>query len=269
LTFRYPQKSLHFFDYADSGATSEYYQYGAFVFPKFLSTFHVQVDDVRDSWVDSSWEQTPLGWWEEYFGTETYHNLVFEFAQRNTYWDYPHKEWYDYYLDYYSEYYPQEDLSITESVNSYGASSWEVVDPDLMPEHLGVNYIELSTPGYSEMELGIVGDEVGDQGTPVSWRLGLVRKTGDQIVYQDLGAGQLQVIDDITSSETLTLVVMPIAPNSGWGEQFSYEYLFTKYEEDIPQTEDEAPKSGCSTIRTTDASWFLIIFGLVCARKRD
>ena len=264
-----PHKSLHFFDYADSGATSEYYQYGAFAFPKFLSTFYVQVDDVRDSWVDSSWEQTPLGWWEEYFGTETYHNLVFEFAQKNTYWDYPHKEWYDYYLDYYSEYYPEEDLSITESVNSYGAPSWDVVDAELMPEHLGVNYIELSTPEYSEMELGIVGDTLGDQGTPVSWRLGLVRKTGDQIVYQDLGSGEPQAINDITSSETLTLVVMPIAPNSGWGEQFSYEYLFVKYEEDVPQPEDEAPKSACSTMQKIDASWFLIIFGLVCARKRD
>ena len=79
------------------------------------------------------------------------------------YWDYPHKEWYEYYLDYYSEYYPQDDQSITESVNSFGAASWDGVDAELMPEHLGVNYIELSAPEYSEMELGIVGDEVGDQ----------------------------------------------------------------------------------------------------------
>ena len=263
-----PHKSLHFFDYADSGATSEYYQYGAFIFPKFLSTFHAQVDDVRDSWVDSSWEQTPLGWWEEFFGTEIYHDLVFEFAQKNVYWDYPHKEWYEYYLDYYSEYFPQDDQSITESVNSFGAASWDGVDDDLMPEHLGVNYIELSAPEYSQMELGIVGDEAGDQGTPVSWRLGLVRKSGDQITYQDLGSGEPQVIEGITSSETLTLVVMPIAPDTGWGEQFSYEYLFVKYEEEVSEPEDETPKSACSTMGAFDVSLFLSIVGLVVARRR-
>ena len=72
-----------------------------------------------------------------------------------------------------------------------------------------VNYIELSAPEYSQMGLGIVGDELGDQGTPVSWRLGLVRKSGDLITYQD-GSGDPQVMGS-TSSETLTLVVMPIA----------------------------------------------------------
>ena len=263
-----PHKSLHFFDYADSGATSEYYQYGAFVFPKFLSTFHVQVDDVRDSWVDSSWQQTPLEWWEEFFGTETYHDLVFEFAQRNANWDYPHKEWYDYYLDYYEEYYPQDDQSISQSVSLYGEASLAAVDAERMPEHLGVNYIELSSPEYSVMEVGIVGDEIGDQGTSVSWRLGLVRTSGDQIQYQDLGDGQPQIVDNISSSETLTLVVMPIASGSSWGEQFSYEYLFMKYEEPVAQPEDETPKSACSTMKAMDASWILIVLGLVFARRR-
>ena len=55
---------------------------------------------------------------------------------------------------YFHEYFPQEDQSITESVNSFGTASWDGVDAELMPEHLGVNYIELSAPEYSEMEVG-------------------------------------------------------------------------------------------------------------------
>ena len=94
-------------------------------------------------------------------------------------------------------------------------------------------------------------------------------KNGDQITYQDLGSGEPQVIDGITSSETLTLVVMPIAPDTGWGEQFSYEYLFVKYEEEVPEPEDETPKSACSTMGAFDVSLFLSIVGLVGTRRRD
>ena len=264
-----PHKSLSFFDYADSGATSEYYQYGAFVFPKFLSTFHVDVSDVRDSWVESNWGDTPLRWWEDYFGTDEYHEIVFEFAQKNTHWDYPHQEWYTYFLDYYSEYYPQEDFSITQLVHSSGAGTWASVDSELMPENLGVNYIELNTPEHTVMEVGLIGDHVGDQGSSVSWRLALVRKNGEEIRYQDLGNGQPQIIEDIVPSETLTLVVMPIASNAGWGEQFSYEYLFVKYEDEVAQPEDETPKSACSSLFRNDGSWVLMIMGLLVSRRRN
>lgn len=256
-----PHKSLHFFDYADSGATTEYYQYGAFVFPKFLSTFYTQVEDIRDSWVSSSVEQTPLGWWEAYFGSEDFHDIVFEFALKNTHWDYPHKDWYLYYIDYYAEYYPQDDFSITKDVNAQGEASWSSVSLNLMPEHLGVNYIELSTPVHQLMEVGIVGDDLGNQGTSVSWRLGLVRKNGEQISYEDLGTGVPQSIET-SPSETLTLVVMPIAPGAQWGEYFSYEYLFVQYQEDVAEPEGEAPKLGCRTAPFEGALGMVLL--LIC-----
>jgi hypothetical protein len=118
-------------------------------------------------------------------------------------------------------------------------------------------------PAYERMEVGIVGDEVGDQGSSVSWRLGLVRKEGDIISYQDLGDGTPQSIE-ASLSQTLTLVVMPIAPEAGWGEQFSYEYLFVEYQEDAVEPGDEAPKLGCDTINRGASFWMfmLVLCGL-------
>ena len=181
-----PHKSLSFFDYADSGATSEYYQYGAFIFPKFLSTFYAQVDDVRDSWVDSSlgtdssWMVGRVLWYGDlsrhcfYLRKKMCIGIILTKNGIPTIWtiilNTTHKM-----------------ICRLLNLSSYGVASWDGVDDDLMPEHLGVNYIELSAPEHSEMEVGIVGDEVGDQGTPVSWRLGLVRKSGGSDCIPRLG----------------------------------------------------------------------------------
>ena len=52
---------------------------------------------------------------------------------------------------------------------------------------------------------------------------------------------------------------MPIAPEAGWGEQFSYEYLFVEYEEDAVEPGDEAPKLGCDTINRGSSFWMFML----------
>ena len=120
-----PHKSLYFFDYYDSGALSEYYQYGAFIFPKYLTTFWASAEDMRDSWVEGQSAQDPILWWQNYFGEETFDEQVFDFYTRNVNWDYPHRDWYTYYLDYYKDSYPNDDYSITEGVHPEGNADWK------------------------------------------------------------------------------------------------------------------------------------------------
>ena len=261
----FPHKALYYFNYPDTGALDEYYQYGAFVFPKFLSTVRATPFDVRDSWVLSVYGETPLEWWEDFFSTNIFADVVFDFALRNTYWDYQHGDWYRYYLDYYSEYYPQEDKSITKKVHAQGEADWTSVSASLLPENFGVNYIRLEQPAYASMEVGIDGSSVGEQGTSVSWRVGLVRKTEQGISYQELDANSPEQIHDLQAEEELTLVVMPIAPDANWGEQFSYEYLFVGYSEEVPSEPEDAPKLGCSsTNRRYSSLWlFLLTLGLI------
>jgi hypothetical protein len=123
------------------------------------------------------------------------------------------------------------------------------------------------------MELGIVGAAQGDQGSAVSWRVGLVRKTDLGIVYEDLGTGTPQRIENISSDEELTLVVMPIASNAGWGEQFSYEYLFVEYTESVPEPEpEETPKPffSCATFQMKDGLvWGSMMFMILGLRSRQ
>ena len=102
-------------------------------------------------------------------------------------------------------------------MHSSGAASWDRVDDDLMPEHLGVNYIELSAPAHSEMEVGIVGDEVGDHRHGCIVEVGLGSKKWRSDCIPRFGLWRTTGHRRITSSETLTLVVMPIAPDAGWG----------------------------------------------------
>ena len=69
----------------------EYYQYGAFIFPKYLSSFGLS--GYSNSWVETQ-IRNPLTWWEDYFGRDTLHDHVFDFYMRNRTWDYPHHDQY-------------------------------------------------------------------------------------------------------------------------------------------------------------------------------
>jgi len=262
-----PHKSLHFFNYPQLGEVSEYYQYGAFIFPKYLSTFLVEPMVVRDSWVDAVPGELPLEWWQRYFSDTNFHDIVYDFSMRNVYWDYPHQEWYQTYLDYYDSYFPNENMSITKTVNSYGEVGWETVPFSLLPEHYGVNYIRLQNPQASEFEIGVVGDTVGDFGSSVSWRVGLVRKTEENLSYVDLGAGDTTIIRDVQSEEELTLVIVPEGQSIEWGEQFSYEYLIRVYEEPVPEPED-APKMSCSKLSSNEGIWAFWAVTIVLFRQK-
>ena len=192
---------------------------------------------------------------------------------RNRTWNYPHHDWYVYYLDFYAQSYPQDNFFTTAHVHPQGNADWEEVDSDLLPGHYGVNYIEIDQPQHTSFEISVEGDSMGNMGSYVDWRVGLVQEhiSGD-VTYYDLGTGARDRIEGIASTDTLTLMVMAVAPDAEFEEQFSYRYLWSKYESEpeTPEhdTEDiEQPKSACSQLPLTDTMLWISGFLFVYNRR--
>ena len=124
---------------------------------------------------------------------------------------------------------------------------------------------------HDEYEVGIIGASVGSQGSSVSWSVGLVRKTEGVLSYETLDSTDTHKVLSL-GAEEITLVVMPIAPNSGWGETFSYDYLFVEYEEPVPEPSAEpegGPKLGCSHLKSADVLVWGLFSILFFVRRRD
>ncbi|MEC7987011.1 MAG: DUF6055 domain-containing protein [Myxococcota bacterium] len=268
-----PHKSLGFFDYFDSGALQEYYQYGAFIFPRYLTDYHVDDFVVRDSWVNARNAEEPLAWFESYFADQgqDFDEILIDFAARNTHWDYPHQNWYTYYLDYYTEYYPSDDYSITQGIHSSGTVGFAEVSRALLPERYGVNYLRMNGSNMDSIQIDIEGESSGDAGSIARWHATVVREQDGSIAYQTVPfeehRGSL-LLSDVYPTETITLVVMPSSETWEWGESFSYRYSFS---EPVSNTEEsdpeEIPKQACSSVPIFELTLWCV--PLVLYRQRQ
>ncbi len=169
---------LDSFDYADSGALVEYHQYGAMIFPTFLSEQVTPWQAVRNSWVEPvggtgdpiealRYELADLG--------EDFDDAFVDFAAHNVFWDYRQGAAFESIIDLYRDYYPGED-EYTEIVTREGEGS---PPSSRRPARYGTNTLILDLPSNRSWELTVDVDGQGDRGSPARWGTTLVTDDGD------------------------------------------------------------------------------------------
>ena len=268
-----PHFSMSFFDYPDTGSLQEFYQYGAFVFPKFLTDFWLEPSVVRDSWVEGG--SSPLAYLADIFEQDgiSFGAVMGEFAARNAFWDYPDQDWYLYYLDYYADAYRTDDLRVAAEVYAGGASDWKEPPRETLPERYGYNHIRLTSPTVPELVFSFEGDGFGSANSPSSWSVTVVQARADSYTYHPMtladNAGNL-VVSDLTAADTLILSVLPWTDQEKERETFAYRYKITPPKE--PPEESivkEQQDCGCATASKSH-KWLLVVtaFGLLRRRSR-
>ncbi|MBN2800453.1 MAG: hypothetical protein JXX28_15035 [Deltaproteobacteria bacterium] len=265
VSFAYlPEYPLNFFDYPDTGTLAELYQYGSFVFPRFLS------DRYGGEFIKRSWEEAPLrgdplvviGGLLEEEGTDLAATF-FDFAAHNATWDYPLGENYRYWIDQWG------GLSGGGSHAPSGTfrgvdESWR--SPDEPPHTFGTNYWMISKPFVQ------TGLELEVEDPSVQWSLTLVERTGDEHVRTDIpvvdGRAAAE-LGDLSGRDELWLVVSAVASPVDRGLGYDYRLrLYEQYEEpEQPVQEVEEPK-GCATAPAGALGlWLLPLLGY--RRRRD
>ncbi len=173
---------LDAFDYPDAGELQEYHQYGAMIFPTYLSEQVADWQPVRNSWVaPAGGTADPI---EALRGELADLGLDFDavfvdFVAHNVFWDYVHGAAYEYIVDGGRQAFPGTD-DVTEWVTEEGSVT---ISPSDRPQRYGSNTVRFDLPaGLWQLDLQL--DEDGSSGSTASWGATLVRRSGDVITYE-------------------------------------------------------------------------------------
>jgi len=273
-----PYLPLDFYDYPDTGALTEYHQYGAFIFPRYLSEVAYDWTLVRDIWSHGSTNADPL---EVLEGLLAEHDATLvetwaDFTAHNVAWDYQHGTSYEWVVDAYEGYYDNHFLAA--SYANAGVEEWQEPTQRL-PQRYGVNNYELRYPNDGTLQVELELDPTGSSGSEATWSVTLVRK-GTAIVYEPLevvdGAVQHSV-PDIGDDVMAWLVVGASAPRVIYDEDFGYRLrMWVEPELDTSPPEDtgdgeggEDPKGcGCDSTAPLSASFVLFALGAAVVTRR-
>ncbi len=273
-----PHLPLDFYDYPDEGILEEYHQYGAFIFPRYLSEIAADWTLVRDVWTRGSYSADPL----EVFDTllaergTTLMEAWTGFNAHNVVWDYADGNVYDWYLDAYDDYYDSYWLAAS-SANA-GSDEW-MTPTQRLPQRFGVNNIELRYPNDGTLHVEIDLDDAGSSGSPATWAVTLVREGyGLEYIPLEPVDGSIQhTVEDIGADRNVYLVIGATCPTERYAETFGYSYrmwveepIDTSPPEDTGDGGGDAPKAcGCAAGGVVSVGWLALgLVGVIVGVRR-
>jgi MYXO-CTERM domain-containing protein len=272
-----PWLPLDFYDYPDSGALEEYYQYGAFIFPRYLSEVAYDEDFVRDAWLVGGPFDDPLEVFDS-LAAERGGDLLTDWADFNAHnvaWDYQDGSVYEAVLNGSDGYW--DNLWIAASHHGLGTEEWQSPTQRL-PQRYGVNNIELRYPSDGTLHVELELDPSGNAGSGAQWVVTLVRR-GYELSYEPLEVvdGFVEhVVEGIGDETVIWLTVGATSERRVGGESFAYSYRIwieeledTSPPEDTGSGQEEPGGCGCSG-SGSGAAWsaLLALIALAGLRRR-
>jgi len=275
-----PQLPVNFFDYPDTGVLEEYYQYGAYLWPLYLSE-RTDYTLIRDSWLDDSGTGDPIealriGLADRDLDLD---DVWLDHLAANIVWNYPSGDELESWAFQYAAYYP-ESANVTADIVSASGTDGLIDGPaDLAPMRYGSNAIAINGPVGGPMTVRIEGDPEGDEGSPARF--------GARLVFGDEADAEVVEIpfDDTTGTietdrdaDTIWILVGAWTDDLGssWtDETFSYRFsvdvdkppvdtgLWVSSDDD---DDDESGGCGCATGSPAAPIWVLL-FALAGRRR--
>jgi hypothetical protein len=284
-----PHRQLNSYTYPENGVLEEFHQYGAGIWPKYLTEFESDWTLVRDSWATSGPDDDPVEVIRVLMGSDL-DEVFADFAAHNAVWDYFHgnemEAWLDYMVDVSG--FGSQDARIVDTVASGGTSTeWQTPPQDTLPERYGYNVIRMSSPNDGTMVVRFQGELMGSQGSESKWLIRVVREKDHGIEYEELvvidGEGQL-TLRDVGTELAIYLVVTVSSPAWRSDEVFAYTYQMdmgvgsqSSGSSSTPMSwgssfDDSESEKGCACSSTSfslrSVWWWLPLIGLIC-RRRD
>jgi hypothetical protein len=265
----YPHVAIDFADYADEGLLIELHQYGASIFPQYLTDVAGDWQIVRDAWVNGGANGDPLETLDTglaALGTDVREAFA-DFAARLPVWDYPRGEVYEMWAEYYGDAYADEDFRIATSVGPDG-TGWKRAPALTEPAAFGINVIELS-PVNKTITVSVKADAEGSQGSPASMRAFISWRAGSSKSFQELTFEGLEGSIELDASEAddIYLVVTPL-PDSDQGVDETFGY---RYKVNTGSGGGDEPYWSCS-VQALDGpasvAWLALLPGLALVLRR-
>lgn len=283
-----PHLSVNYFDYPDTGALQEYHQYGAFIFPTFLSEHVADWSLIRDSWVEGG-SRDPLEVLDGLlagYGTSV-SEVYPTFAAHNATWDYENGDAYEYMLDYYARWYGADDHRVAVELPAEGTDALQEAPEETLPQRYGYNLLRLEEPPEGVAVFEFQGEAEGSEGSPAAFGVTLVSSTGADLSYTPLtlseqaGTGRVRLTGE---ERELFAVVAAIPADAEDEETFGYAWRL-RWEEPadtggedtgggaetadtVGETDEEERACGCASGGAGGSWGALVALALGLARAR-
>lgn len=237
----HPEWPVEFFDYFDTGAFSEYHQYGAFIFPRYLSEHVRDWTLLRDAWVEAP-GGSPLESIDLLLQAGEgirVADIYPSFAARNANWDYRDRQIYVDLLDVWGQYYPDEDHRVVDTLDSGGDPDWRTPDEDNIPQNWGYNLILLEEPRNGSLFV----EFESKNSRSVEWGVVVVQANDDESEYTpvpidpDSQTGAIE-IPEVGTEDNLFLVVTPMEGSDRSGVEYRYRMWIGEPQEDSGVPDD-------------------------------
>jgi hypothetical protein len=275
-----PHRQLNAFTYPSAGRIEEYHQYGAFIFPRYISEHRADWTVIRDSWIDGSWVDDPVQELAALMPEEDFEALFGDFAAHNAGWNYADGDAFEADLDYWSENtsFGHDDHRIVDTVDHQGTSDeWQQAAADTLPERFGYNVIALRSPADRDLIVRFEGDETGSEGSAARYQVRLVRDYGDAFEYTPVALdGTTGELDAGSVGDEGSLYLVVAAFSDGWNEGETFDYQFQLDMGEIAEYEgsetpppfmqgDDAKACGCTAVTAQRSLGWLSGFLLIGA----
>lgn len=247
-----PHLALDYFDYPDSGALQEYHQYGAFIFPRYLSELAADWTLIRDSWLVEDADD-PIeaidGLLAERGGSMA---AIFpDYAAHNATWDYADRDIYEEMLAAYEGWYASGDHRVAAEIGPEGTDGEVEADEDLLPQRFGYNVLVQESPQSGPLFLSFAGDLVGSEGSDAQFGVVAVLEAGGAVSYAPMtladNTGEL-TLEVPADASAVHLVVSAWSDADRGGETFGYRYRFSSDDiTGVPPNDTDAPGDTADT----------------------
>ncbi|MBL8617840.1 MAG: hypothetical protein JNM72_19680 [Deltaproteobacteria bacterium] len=251
----FPHLPLNFYEPYAEGDLTEYYQYGAFIWPWYLTEVAADRRLIQESWTDTGTETDPLEVLRDRLADRglDMDALWLDHLAANVSWDYLDPAALALGTDGYPSI-PEWDNVIAAEVGAEGTAGWVSGPSALEPYRYGNNAITVETGLHPRMRVELLGGAAGDRSSPATWGGRVVVTRGDAqevlpLVMADATTGVIE-LDDLDTADGLTVLIGVTAPaNRTWDrERFRYNYRI----QPITGADDGAGDDGSADGTTDD-----------------
>ncbi len=224
------------------------HQYGASVFPRFVSLYVGGPTTISQSWEMAGPNEDPLEVIDRLLPTESLIDHFGAFAARNALWDYPGHYQILAAINLYKSAFPaSEPVMARHPAN--GTGGLVSVASERLPRSMGYNVVEGQAAPSGKVKVTVAGDATGSRGTPSTLAATVVSTVAGETVYTPIpitaGQGELELDIDYVSRFPFYLVVAAPSPSRDDIETFGYQYsIIPVAPEPEPEPEPEDP-GGC------------------------
>lgn len=279
-----PHLPVYFFDYPDSGALEEYHQYGAMIFPRYVSEIAADSELIRDSWVEPG-ADTPHDTIAELLAERgvAIEDAFGDFAARNVTWDYADGAVYDQWVDWYADYYRSEDARVVDELDADGTDGLVEAPDDTLPGRYGYNVVTLARPDEGDYRVRFEGAAEGSDGSAADWRVTVVQDLPGGPLYTPvaLNAATGEILLEDVEDAPIHLVVAAVPERARTDETFAWSYSVAweapagDDDTGLPEEparpgldDDESAGCGCASGGSAWMAGALVAAGLVARRRR-